>query len=231
MGKTRKKTKPPIPLKYRKATALWLAKNRAQKYKTKYTTLWESAKDFTKTKLFTRITRGIKKQMIAKHSEGYYRGFLEDQQKQIKFVLNMFRDIKKDDDPKYPKTLHQIKKVFTPPKEIIYGKADPTKKVLPEDWVNNMVSAMEKNEFFRWESGIRSKEYLNKIFEVCRLTPKTKHVLHTAETTVLKQIRPTDVPENMLIRLMLYKTKNGTTPNAIKWPWTFLVDETKKLKN
>jgi hypothetical protein len=208
-----------------------LAKRRAQKYKTKYTTLWESAKDFTKTKLFTRISRGIKKQMIAKHSEGYYGGFLRDEHKQIKFVLNMFRDIKQDDDSKFPKTLHQIGKVFTPPKEIIYGKADLAEKVLSKDWVNNMVSGIGDNEFFRWQSGIRSKEHLNKIFEVCRLTPKTNHLLHTAEITVLKQITPTDVPENMLLRLMLYKTKKGTTPNEINWPWTFLVDETPPKKS
>ena len=244
----KKRTKPPIPLGYRKAAALWLAQKRAHKYETKYATLWEAAKDFIKTKLFRKITRSIKKQMVAKHGEEYFNNFidLKDKQgrtvtpedtwtgqasekvgnkRQMKFVLNMFRDIKKDDDSKYPKTLHQIKRVFTPPKEIIYGKAALTEKVLPKDWVNNMVSAMKKNEFFRWESGIRSKEYLNKIFEVCRLTPKTKHLLHTAETTVLKQIRPTDVPENMLIRLMLYQTTKGTTPNEIKWPWTFLVDE------
>jgi len=163
--------------------------------------------------------------MIKQHGEAYYQKFLKDKKRQIKFVLNLFREIK-GDGKQYPKMLHQTDETgFTPPKEIIYGKADLAEKVLSKDWVNNMVSAMKKNEFVRWESGIRSKEYLNKIFEVCRLTPKTKHLLHTAETTVLKQIRPTDVPENMLIRLMLYQTTKGTTPNEIKWPWTFLVDE------
>ena len=71
MGKTKKKTKPPIPLKYRKATALWLAKRRAQKHEAKYTTLWEAAKDFIKTNLFKKIVKGIQKQMIAKEGEQF----------------------------------------------------------------------------------------------------------------------------------------------------------------
>ena len=206
MGKTKKKTKPPIPLKYRKATALWLAKRRAQKHEAKYTTLWEAAKDFTDTNLFKKISRGIKKQMIARHGEKYYRNFISlanvNKKRRIKFVLNMFRDIKQDSESKYPKTLHQIRNVFTPPKEIIYGKANLTEKVLSEDWANDMVSGIGGNEYFRWQSGIRSKEHLNKIFEVCRLTPKTNHLLHMTETKILKQIKSTDVPKNMVIRLL-----------------------------
>mgnify|MGYP003146767171 FL=1 len=219
----KKRTKPSVP--GRKKAALNLAKTRLFRYRNKYATLWEAAKQYSKTKHFKVVARSAKKQMIKQHGEAYYQKFLKDKKRQIKFVLNLFREIK-GDGKQYPKMLHQTEETgFTPPKEIIYGKADLAEKVLSKDWVNNMVSAMKKNEFVRWESGIRSKEYLNKIFEVCRLTPKTKHLLHTAETTVLKQIRPTDVPENMLIRLMLYQTTKGTTPNEIKWPWTFLVDE------
>ena len=86
MGKTKKKTKPPIPLKYRKATALWLAKRRAQKYEAKYTTLWEAAKDFIKTNLFKKIVKGIQKQMIAKEGEEYFNNFINLKDRQGRTV-------------------------------------------------------------------------------------------------------------------------------------------------
>ena len=133
----KKETKPPIPETYRKATTLWLTRRRIHKHKTKYATLWEASKDFTRTKLFKKITKHIKKQMIAKHSEGYYQRFLEDEQKQIKFVLNMFRHLKKFEEDYFtpwPKSLHQDEQSgFTPPKWIIAMGKDVGKdgKALP----------------------------------------------------------------------------------------------------
>ena len=75
--------------------------------------------------------------MIAKHSEGYYQRFLEDEQKQIKFVLNMFRHLKKFEEDyftSWPKSLHQDEQSgFTPPKWIIAMGKDVGKdgKALP----------------------------------------------------------------------------------------------------
>ena len=55
MGKVKKKTKPTTPGK--KKAALALAKIRIHKYKNRYATLWEAAKEFLKTKEYRDIIR------------------------------------------------------------------------------------------------------------------------------------------------------------------------------
>ena len=135
MGK--KKTKPATPGK--KKTALALAKIRIHKYKGRYSTLWEAAKEFIKTKEYRDIIKIAKRQMVLKHGAAYYKTFRKDSKRQIKFVLNMFRDIKKVEEDYltfHPKALYQTEETgFTPPKNIINlskeldkkGKAKPNK--------------------------------------------------------------------------------------------------------
>ncbi len=142
MGK--KKTKPTIPGK-RKA-ALTLAKIRIHKYKNRYATLWEAAKEFLKTKEYRDIIKIAKRQMVLKHGTAYYKKFRKDSTRQIKFVLNMFRDIKKVEEDYltfWPKALYQTEETgFTPPKWIISmskeigkdGRAKPNKARL--DYAN-----------------------------------------------------------------------------------------------
>jgi len=137
MGKTKKKTKPATPGK-RKA-ALTLAKIRIHKYKNRYATLWEAAKEFLKTKEYRDIIKIAKRQMVLKHGAAYYKTFRKNSNRQIKFVLNMFRDIKKVEEDYltfHPKALYQTEETgFTPPKWIISmskeigkdGKAKPNK--------------------------------------------------------------------------------------------------------
>ena len=59
-------------------------------------------------------------------------------------------------------------------------------------WVQAMVVLIDKQPWFRWhDSGdIQSLEHLEKIFEVCRLTPETRHWLPTREAQILKHISP-----------------------------------------
>ena len=118
MGKTKKKTKPITPGK--KKAALALAKIRIHKYKNRYATLWEAAKEFVKTKEYRDIIKIAKKQMVLKHGAAYYKTFRRDSKRQIKFVLNMFRDIKKVEEDYltfWPKALYQTEETgFTPPK-------------------------------------------------------------------------------------------------------------------
>jgi len=129
----KKRTKPSVP--GRKKAALNLAKTRLFRYRNKYATLWEAAKQYSKTKHFKVVARSAKKQMIKQHGEQYYQTFLKDKKRQIKFVLNLFREIK-GDETQYPKMLHQTEETgFTPPKNIINlakelddkGKAKPNK--------------------------------------------------------------------------------------------------------
>ena len=77
--------------------------------------------------------------MIHKHGAAYYKTFRKDSNRQIKFVLNMFRDIKKVEEDYltfHPKALYQTEETgFTPPKNIINlskeldkkGRAKPNK--------------------------------------------------------------------------------------------------------
>ena len=137
MGKAKRKTKPEVPGK--KKAALTLAKIRIHKYKNRYATLWEAAKEFLKTKEYRAIVKEAKTQMVRKHGAGYYKTFRKDSKRQIKFVLNMFRNIKQVEEDyftSHPKALYQTEETgFTPPKWIISmskeivkdGRAKPNK--------------------------------------------------------------------------------------------------------
>ena len=89
-------------------------------------------------------------------------------------------------------------------------------------WVEAMVVLVQGNEFFRWhDSGdLQSLEHLQKIFEVCKRTPNTKHWLPTREAQILKQVRPEEVPENLIIRFSSHMIDQG--PVSF-WPWTSTV--------
>ena len=89
-------------------------------------------------------------------------------------------------------------------------------------WVEAMVVLVSGNEFFRWhDSGdLQSLEHLQKIFEVCRRTPSTKHWLPTREAQILKQVQPEDVPKNLIIRFSAHMIDQGPVK---AWPWTSTV--------
>ena len=89
-------------------------------------------------------------------------------------------------------------------------------------WVQAMVVLIDKQPWFRWhDSGdIQSLNHLNKIFEVCRLTPETRHWLPTREAQILKHISPADVPANLIIRMSSHMINQGPVKS---WPWTSTV--------
>ena len=83
-------------------------------------------------------------------------------------------------------------------------------------WVSAMVVLVTGHPFFRWhDSGdIQSAEHLQKIFEVCRQTPNTKHWLPTQERQFLT-MDPDEVPDNLIIRLSGSKVDG---PASKCWP-------------
>jgi hypothetical protein len=89
-------------------------------------------------------------------------------------------------------------------------------------WVDAMTVLVTGHEFFRWhDSGdLQSLEHLQKIFEVCRRTPNTKHWLPTREAQILKQVTPHQVPENLIIRFSSHMIDQGP---VTAWPWTSTV--------
>jgi len=93
-----------------------------------------------------------------------------------------------------------------------------------KDWVFGMVyliNTSNKKEF-RWHDAgdIQSLEHLQRIFQVCELTPSVKHWLPTRESVILSNINVDDVPDNLIIRLSASKV-DGPAPKS--WPWTSTV--------
>jgi len=68
-------------------------------------------------------------------------------------------------------------------------------------WVDAMVAQIKNQKWFRWHDAgdVQSHEHMQKILEVCRLTPDTKHWLPTQERQYLPD--PEEVPANLVIRL------------------------------
>ena len=90
------------------------------------------------------------------------------------------------------------------------------------DWIRAMVVLIDDAPWFRWhDSGdLQGPEHLKKIFEVCKLTPKTKHWLPTRETGMLKLRDPDIIPPNLIIRLSGHMIDGN---NSTFWPWTSTV--------
>ena len=96
------------------------------------------------------------------------------------------------------------------------------KAITDPRWVEAMVAQIKRQKFFRWHDAgdIQSAEHLQKIFEVCRLTPDTKHWIPTREAQFLKDVNPEEVPENLIIRMSSHMIDQG--PVSF-WPWTSTV--------
>ena len=94
-----------------------------------------------------------------------------------------------------------------------YRRLDAIKNPL---WVAAMVAVIKRQKFFRWHDAgdVQSKEHMQKILEVCRLTPDTKHWLPTQERQFLPD--PEQVPDNLVIRLSRSKINLGIAPKG----WT-----------
>lgn len=72
-------------------------------------------------------------------------------------------------------------------------------------WVDSMVTSIGSDPYFRWhDSGdIQSLTHLEKIAEICRRTPNTRHWLPTREYAIVKSYvaKHGSIPENLTIRL------------------------------
>ena len=88
------------------------------------------------------------------------------------------------------------------------------------DWVEAMAAVIKRQKWFRWHDAgdLQSKEHMQKIIEICKLTPDTKHWLPTQERQYLPA--PEEVPDNLIIRLSGAKV-DGAAPKA--WPHTSTV--------
>ena len=80
-------------------------------------------------------------------------------------------------------------------------------------WIAAMVAVIKRQKWFRWHDAgdVQSSEHMQKILEVCRLTPDTNHWLPTQERQYLPA--PEEVPDNLVIRLSRSKI-DGPVPAA-----------------
>jgi len=94
------------------------------------------------------------------------------------------------------------------------------RSLVHDSWVTAMVVQIKKHRWFRWhDSGdLQSVQHLKNIFEVCKLTPDTRHWLPTREARFLSLMDPDVVPKNLKIVLSDHMNDQATPPSW--WPYT-----------
>ena len=94
-------------------------------------------------------------------------------------------------------------------------------------WIEAMTAQVKRSEYFRWHDAgdVQDLNHLNKIFEVCRLTPDTRHWMPTREAWI-KAFLP-ECPKNLVIR---FSGQMINQPAIASWPNTSTVstDPTKR---
>ena len=100
-----------------------------------------------------------------------------------------------------------------------YKRLDSLKHPL---WVEAMASMInsdrvKKRGVFRWHDAgdVQDLDHLNKIFEVCKLTPDVKHWMPTREAWIKDHL--SRCPDNLIIRLsmtMIDRPAAGSWPNT-----------------
>jgi len=94
------------------------------------------------------------------------------------------------------------------------------RSLVHESWIPAMVAQIKRHRWFRWhDSGdLQSVQHLNNIFEVCKLTPDTRHWLPTREARFINLMDPAVVPKNLKIVLSDHMNDQATPPSW--WPYT-----------
>ena len=94
------------------------------------------------------------------------------------------------------------------------------RSLVHDSWITAMVTLIKKHRWFRWhDSGdLQSVQHLKNIFEVCKLTPDTRHWLPTREARFLSLMDPDVVPKNLKIVLSDHMNDQRVPPSW--WPYT-----------
>jgi len=80
--------------------------------------------------------------------------------------------------------------------------------------------AVSKHKVFRWHDAgdVQDEAHLEKIFQVCRLTPDMQHWMPTREAWIKNHLQ--DCPKNLIIRLSMTMIDQAA---AGSWPHTSTV--------
>ena len=83
-------------------------------------------------------------------------------------------------------------------------------------WIEAMTAQVKRSEYFRWHDAgdVQDLDHLNKIYEVCRQTPDTKHWMPTREAWIKDHLA--SKPDNLVIRFSppMIGQRNDTWPNS-----------------
>ena len=95
-----------------------------------------------------------------------------------------------------------------------YVRLDSLKHPL---WTAAMVAQVKRQKYFRWHDAgdVQDLDHLNKIFEVCRLTPNINHWMPTREAWVKDHLP--QAPKNLVIRFsppMINQRAPESWPNS-----------------
>ena len=87
-------------------------------------------------------------------------------------------------------------------------------------WIPAMVAQIKRQKFFRWHDAgdLQGAWHLTNIFEVCKLTPGTKHWLPTREVKYTSLMDPAVVPTNLKIIISDHMIDQATPVKS--WPFT-----------
>ena len=84
------------------------------------------------------------------------------------------------------------------------------------DWVQAMAAVIKRQKWFRWHDAgdVQDQQHLQKIFEICRLTPETRHWLPTREAWIKDHLD--NKPDNLVIRFSppMVGQRNDSWPNS-----------------
>ena len=94
-----------------------------------------------------------------------------------------------------------------------YRRLDATKD---PRWVDAMAAVIKRQKWFRWHDAgdVQDQQHLQKIFEICRLTPETNHWLPTREAWIKDHLA--SKPDNLVIRFSppMVGQRNDSWPNS-----------------
>ena len=86
-----------------------------------------------------------------------------------------------------------------------------------ELWTAAIVTQIKRQKYFRWHDAgdVQDVQHLNKIYEVCRLTPDTRHWMPTREAWIKDHLE--GKPDNLVIRFsapMIDQAAPASWPNS-----------------
>ena len=85
-----------------------------------------------------------------------------------------------------------------------------------ELWTAAIVTQIKRQKYFRWHDAgdVQDLDHLNKIYDVCRLTPSVKHWMPTREAWIKDHLD--SKPDNLVIRFSppMIGQENTTWPNS-----------------